>query len=114
MEIAAGLGLAPEELRLYGTDMAKGARPADLDVKINGAYITLGLLYGQGDVRDTLIIATRAGQDSECNPSSALGMLGVVLGYDVVARAGRAGGVGRLRLARSSGSCTTTRAGRGP
>ena len=28
-----------------------------------------------------MLIATQAGQDSDCNPSSALGILGVVLGY---------------------------------
>ncbi len=56
--------------------------PFNIDAKINGAYIALGLLYGGGDFRDTLVIATRAGQDSDCNPSSALGILGVVLGYE--------------------------------
>ena len=53
----------------------------DIDAKINAAYIVLGLLYGNGDFTKTLDIATRAGQDADCNPSSAGGILGAMLGY---------------------------------
>ena len=56
-------------------------RPFNIDAKINGAYIALGLLYGRGDFGRTLEIATRSGQDSDCNPSTAGGILGVMLGY---------------------------------
>jgi ADP-ribosylglycohydrolase len=56
-------------------------RPFNIDARLNGAYVALGLLYGGGDVAKTLEVATRAGQDSDCNPSSALGVLGVMLGY---------------------------------
>ena len=55
--------------------------PFNIDARLNGAYVALGLLYGAGDVAKTLEVATRAGQDSDCNPSSALGVLGVMLGY---------------------------------
>ncbi len=55
--------------------------PFNIDAKINGAYVALGLLYGASDFTATLEIATRAGQDSDCNPASAAGILGVVLGY---------------------------------
>jgi hypothetical protein len=55
--------------------------PFNIDARLNGAYVALGLLYGAGDVARTLEVATRAGQDSDCNPSSALGVLGVILGY---------------------------------
>ena len=58
--------------------------PFNIDAKINGAYVALGLLYGDGDFAETMKIATRAGQDSDCNPASAAGILGVVLGYDGV------------------------------
>ena len=54
----------------------------NIDAKINGAYVAIGLLYGDGDFEKTMLIATRAGQDSDCNPSSVLGILGVVGGYD--------------------------------
>lgn len=55
--------------------------PLDIDAKINAAYIVLGLLYGDGDFAQTMEISTRAGQDSDCNPSSAGGILGTVMGY---------------------------------
>ncbi|SEL84393.1 ADP-ribosylglycohydrolase family protein [Parapedobacter koreensis] len=56
----------------------------NIDAKINAAYIVLGLLYGNGDYTKTLEIATRAGQDSDCNPSSAGGILGTMIGYDSI------------------------------
>ncbi len=54
-----------------------------IDAKLNGAYILIGLLYGQGDLDQTIIIATRCGQDSDCNPSNAAGVL-----FTTVGRAG--------------------------
>jgi hypothetical protein len=56
----------------------------NIDAKINGAYIALGLLYGGGDFTKTMEIATHCGKDSDCNPSSAAGVLGVVLGYEKI------------------------------
>lgn len=56
-------------------------RPFNIDAKLNGAYVALGLLYGDRDFGKTIEIATRAGQDSDCNPASAGGVLGVMLGY---------------------------------
>lgn len=53
----------------------------NIDAKINAAYIVLGLLYGDGDFTKTMEISTRAGQDSDCNPSNAGGVLGTILGY---------------------------------
>lgn len=53
----------------------------NIGTKINCAYILLGLLYGQGDFTKTIDISTRAGQDSDCNPASAAGILGTMLGY---------------------------------
>jgi hypothetical protein len=58
--------------------------PFNIDAKLNGAYIALGLLFGKGDFLKTMEIATRCGQDSDCNPSSAVGVLGVMLGYDKI------------------------------
>jgi len=57
-------------------------RPFNIDAKINGAYIAIGLLYGHRDWQQTMEIATRCGQDSDCNPASALGVLGAMLGFD--------------------------------
>jgi hypothetical protein len=53
----------------------------NIDAKVNSAYIVLGLLYGNGDFSKTLEITARAGQDADCNPSSAGGILGTLLGY---------------------------------
>lgn len=53
----------------------------NIDARLNGAYIVLGLLYGGGDFARTMEVSMRAGQDSDCNPASAAGVLGVMLGY---------------------------------
>jgi ADP-ribosylglycohydrolase/Carbohydrate esterase 2 N-terminal len=59
-------------------------RPFNIDARLNGAYIAVGLLYGRGDFAKTVELTTRCGQDSDCNPSSAAGILGVVLGYSKI------------------------------
>ena len=56
--------------------------PFNIDAKVNAAYVVIGLLYGNGDFTKTLEISTRCGQDADCNPSTAGGILGAVLGYD--------------------------------
>jgi hypothetical protein len=53
----------------------------NIDAKINGAYIVVGLLYGKGDPDKTIIISTRCGQDSDCNPSNAGGILFTTIGF---------------------------------
>jgi hypothetical protein len=55
--------------------------PFNIDAKLNGAFVALGLLYGGKDFEKTIDIAARAGQDSDCNPASAGGILGVILGF---------------------------------
>ena len=52
----------------------------NIDAKLNGAYVVIGLLYGEGDPLKTLEITTRCGQDSDCNPSNAMAVLGVIKG----------------------------------
>lgn len=54
----------------------------NIDATVNSAYVVLGLLYGNGDFTKTIEICTRAGQDADCNPSTAAGILGVMLGYN--------------------------------
>lgn len=54
----------------------------NIDAKINGAYIVMGLLYGQGDPDETIIISTRCGQDSDCNPSNSGGVLFTTMGFE--------------------------------
>lgn len=57
-------------------------RPFNIDATINSAYVIIGLLYGGGDFGRTIDIAMRCGQDSDCNPASAGGILGTAIGYD--------------------------------
>lgn len=65
-------------------------QPFNIDAKLNGAYVALGLLYGERDWQKTMDVATRCGQDSDCNPASALGVLGAILGYDKLRDADKA------------------------
>jgi len=65
--------------------------PFNIDAKVNAAYVVIGLLYGGGDYTRTLEITTRCGQDADCNPSTAGGILGVVLGYDQIPAFWKAG-----------------------
>jgi hypothetical protein len=44
----------------------------------------MALLYGQGDFGKSMDIATRSGQDSDCNASTVAGVLGVMLGYNAI------------------------------
>jgi len=52
----------------------------NIDAKLNGAYVVMGLLYGQGNMDSTMRIAMRCGEDSDCNPSSAGGVLATAIG----------------------------------
>jgi len=65
----------------WGKEQICGAgSPFNIDAKLNGAFIVMGLLYGDGDPAKTMEIATRCGQDSDCNPSNAMAVLGVIKG----------------------------------
>ena len=72
-----------ELLKKWGNDFGcpKGVYLSfDIDAKINSAYVAMGLLYGGGDFGKSLEIATRCGQDSDCNPATVGGVLGAALG----------------------------------
>lgn len=62
-------------------DICGAGSTFNIDAKLNGAYIVMGLLYGNGDPAKTLEISTRCGQDSDCNPSNAMAVLGVIKGF---------------------------------
>ena len=55
-------------------------KPFNIDAKLNGGYVVIGLLYGNGDFYKTMNFATRCGQDADCNPANAAGILGTLLG----------------------------------
>ncbi len=72
-----------EILKKWGSDTGcpKGVFLSfDIDAKINSAYVAMGMLYGEGDFGKSMEIATRCGQDSDCNPATVGGVLGVMLG----------------------------------
>ena len=50
------------------------------NVRINGARMLLGFLWGEGDMDRTMRIATQGGFGSACNPSTACGVLGTMIG----------------------------------
>ena len=58
--------------------------PYNIDAALNSAYVVMGLLYGKGDFFQTMDISTRCGQDSDCNPATACGILGTMLGYEKI------------------------------
>jgi len=58
--------------------------PFNIDAKLNGAYVLLGLLYGGGDFEISMRIAMRCGQDSDCNPGSVGAVLGTYFGFSSI------------------------------
>jgi hypothetical protein len=69
------------EAKWDNVDICGAGSPFNIDAKLNGAYIVMGLLYGDGDPLKTMEITTRCGQDSDCNPSNAMAVLGVINGF---------------------------------
>lgn len=71
----------------YGFDIGcpEGVlEPYDIDAVLNSAYIVIGLLYGQKNFFRTIDISCRCGADSDCNPASAAGILGTMMGYEAI------------------------------
>ena len=79
------------EAKWGDVDICGAGSTFNIDAKLNGAYIVIGLLYGEGDPLKTLEITTRCGQDSDCNPSNALAVLGVIKGFSGLPENMRAG-----------------------
>ena len=52
-----------------------------IDVRLNGACIVLGLLYGEGDLDKSMVLSMRCGWDSDCNPSNVGGILMTARGF---------------------------------
>jgi ADP-ribosylglycohydrolase len=47
---------------------------------LNSGAVIIALLYGRGDFERTILIATMAGWDADCNPSTAGGIVGTMIG----------------------------------
>ena len=58
--------------------------PFNIDAKINAAWVVMGLLYGNGDFTRTFEIATRCGDDADCNPATAGGILASIVGFNKI------------------------------
>ena len=58
--------------------------PFNIDAKINAAWVVMGLLYGNGDFTRTFEIATRCGDDADCNPATAGGVLASIVGFNKI------------------------------
>lgn len=69
------------EAKWGDVDISGAGAAFNIDAKLNGAYIVMGLLYGERDEYKTLEITTRCGQDADCNPSNAMAVLGVIEGF---------------------------------
>jgi hypothetical protein len=71
-------------LKWGNTDICVPNHPFNIDARLNGVYVVLALLYGNGDFGKTMEIAVRCGQDTDCNSSSSAGILGVIKGYSAI------------------------------
>ena len=65
----------------YGHDGGCKRQPDVIEATLNGAQILLGVLWGNGDLDETIKISCRGGFDSDCNPSSAGGILFTTIGF---------------------------------
>ncbi len=64
------------------TTCPKGTKdPFNIEATVNSAWVVIGLWYGDGDFFKTMDISARCGDDSDCNPATAAGILGTMLGY---------------------------------
>lgn len=48
----------------------------------NLGFIVISLLWGEGDMRNTVNLALRCGYDSDCTCASAAAIIGIIKGYD--------------------------------
>ena len=80
-EIATKKYWNPDEEGTNQTQPMEKGRTSSIDVRGNMAYVLMGLLYGENDFAKTVIISTRCGMDSDCNPSTAAGVLLVSQGF---------------------------------
>ena len=78
-------GQVPQRSRTTRTALQRTAgrgNESSIDAKLNGAYILLGpALRPNGDFDKTIVISTRCGQDSDCNPANAGGVLFTTVGF---------------------------------
>lgn len=60
------------------------SHPDFTNVVQNMAFIIISLLYGGGDMRNTINIALKCGYDTDCTCASAASIIGIIKGYDAL------------------------------
>jgi len=65
----------------YVGPLAYGRYYSWVESTVNLALTAMALLYGQGDFKQTVEIAVQGGFDSDCNPATAGGLVGLMKGY---------------------------------
>ncbi len=50
----------------------------------NVSYVVIGLLYGEGDFKKTLITAVNCGDDTDCTGATAGAILGILKGTEII------------------------------
>ena len=60
----------------------KFSHPDFTNVVQNLSFIMIALLYGNGDMRDTINIALKCGYDTDCTCASAASIIGIMKGYE--------------------------------
>jgi len=59
----------------------KYSHPDFTNVVQNLGFVLIALLWGKGDMRDTINIALRCGYDTDCTCASAASIVGIIKGY---------------------------------
>lgn len=73
------------EARDIVTDMALGYKDLGwFQAPTNVAYAVIGLLYGEGDFKKTLITAINCGDDTDCTGATVGSILGIINGTKII------------------------------
>ncbi len=62
----------------------RGRNRGWIESSSNTGLTTLAILYGQGNFKETVEYGVRGGQDSDCNPATGGGLVGMMKGKDAV------------------------------
>ena len=62
----------------------RGRHQIWVESAMNTGMTSLALLYGDGNFMDTVEYGVRGGYDSDCNPATAGGVVGIMKGYDAI------------------------------
>ena len=65
----------------YQGTYGKGRYYMWIESTVNTGATVLAILYGRGDFNDTVQTGVLAGWDSDCNPATAGGLIGIIKGY---------------------------------